>query len=115
MLAGLSATVVLPLLMVLKATMGRVLQLDLPKMLTGMEGSPDLDGAGAKQADLRAAFIAREGQQMFPLAEAPEIDAADLIGFAETLLPAAVDEAATAIPSMAVDSSRVGRGSSFPG
>jgi len=115
MLAGLSATVVLPLLMVLKATMSRVLQLDLPKMLTGMEGSPDLDGAGAKQADLRAAFIAREGQQMFPLAETPEVDTADLLGFAEKLFPAPAKDAATAITAMAVDSSRRGRDSSVLG
>jgi len=47
------------------------------------------DVAGAKWAGLRAAFIAREGQQMFPLAETPEVDAADLLGFAEKLFPAA--------------------------
>ena len=46
------------------------------------------DVAGAKWAGLRAAFIAREGQQMFPLAETPEVDAADLLGFAERLFPA---------------------------
>ncbi|MEP7056595.1 MAG: haloacid dehalogenase type II [Caldimonas sp.] len=46
------------------------------------------DVAGAKWAGLRAAFIAREGQQMFPLAEAPDVDAADLLGFAEKLFPA---------------------------
>ena len=43
------------------------------------------DVAGAKWAGLRAAFIAREGQQMFPLAATPEVDAADLLGFAEKL------------------------------
>lgn len=46
------------------------------------------DVAGAKWAGLRAAFIAREGQQMFPLAEVPDIDADDLLGFAEKLIPA---------------------------
>ncbi len=46
------------------------------------------DVAGAKWAGLQAAFIAREGQQMFPLAETPEIDAPDLLGFAEKLFPA---------------------------
>ena len=55
------------------------------------------DVAGAKWAGLRAAFIAREGQQMFPLAETPEVDAADLLGFAEKLFPAPANEAATAI------------------
>jgi 2-haloacid dehalogenase len=45
------------------------------------------DVAGAKWAGLRAAFIAREGQQMFPLAEAPDVDAADLLGFTEKLFP----------------------------
>ena len=43
------------------------------------------DVAGAKWAGLRTAFIAREGQQIFPLAETPEVDAADLLGFAEKL------------------------------
>ena len=42
MLAGLVATIVLSLLMVLKATMGLMPQLDLPKMLAGMMGSPDM-------------------------------------------------------------------------
>ncbi len=41
------------------------------------------DVAGAKWAGLRTAFIGREGQQKFPLAETPDIDAADLLGFAE--------------------------------
>jgi len=41
MLAGLVATIVLSLLMVLKAMMGLLPQLDLPKMLAGMMGSPD--------------------------------------------------------------------------
>lgn len=40
------------------------------------------DVAGAAWAGLRTAFIAREGQQKFPLAEAPEIDVADLAGLA---------------------------------
>jgi len=42
MLAGLAATVVLSLLMVLKAMIGLTPQLDLPKMLAGMMGSPDM-------------------------------------------------------------------------
>ena len=42
MLAGLVATIVLSLLMVLKAMMGLMPQLDLPKMLAGMMGSPDM-------------------------------------------------------------------------
>ncbi len=42
LLAGLAATVVLSLLMVLKAMMGVMPQLDLPKMLAGMVGSPDM-------------------------------------------------------------------------
>jgi len=42
MLAGLAATIVLSLLMVLKAMMGLMPQLDLPKMLAGMMGSPDM-------------------------------------------------------------------------
>jgi len=41
-LAGLAATIVLSLLMVLKAMMGLMPQLDLPKMLAGMMGSPDM-------------------------------------------------------------------------
>lgn len=43
------------------------------------------DVAGAKWAGLRTAFIAREGQQMFPLADPPDIDTADLLGLAEHL------------------------------
>jgi len=42
LLAGLAATVVLSLLMVMKAMMGVMPQLDLPKMLAGMMGSPDM-------------------------------------------------------------------------
>ncbi|MEO5881752.1 MAG: DUF6789 family protein [Caldimonas sp.] len=42
MLAGLVATMVLSVLMVLKAIMGLMPQLDLPKMLAGMMGSPDM-------------------------------------------------------------------------
>lgn len=42
MLAGLAATIVLSLLMVLKAMIGLMPQLDLPKMLAGMMGSPDM-------------------------------------------------------------------------
>ncbi len=42
LLAGLAATIVLSLLMVLKAMMGIMPQLNLPKMLAGMAGSPDM-------------------------------------------------------------------------
>jgi 2-haloacid dehalogenase len=49
------------------------------------------DVAGAKWAGLRAAFIAREGQQMFPLAETPELDTPDLLAFSEKLFPAPGD------------------------
>jgi len=73
------------------------------------------DVAGARWAGLRTAFIAREGQQMFPLAETPEVDTADLLGFAEKLFPAPAKDAATAIAAMAVDSSRRGRDSSVLG
>ncbi|MEO6897543.1 MAG: DUF6789 family protein [Caldimonas sp.] len=41
MLAGLIATLVLSALMVLKTMMGLMPQLDLPKMIAGMMGSPD--------------------------------------------------------------------------
>ena len=73
------------------------------------------DVAGAKWAGLRAAFIARPGQQMFPLAETPEIDAADLIGFAEKLITGSANEVETATASLAVNSSRRERDGSFPG
>lgn len=43
------------------------------------------DVAGAQWAGLRSAFIARAGQQKFPLAEPPEIDVADLLSLAEKL------------------------------
>jgi len=43
------------------------------------------DVAGAQWAGMRSAFIAREGQQKFPLAEPPEIDVADLSTLAEKL------------------------------
>lgn len=43
------------------------------------------DVAGAAWAGLRTAFIAREGQQKFPLAPAPEIDVADLEALASQL------------------------------
>jgi len=46
LLAGLVATIVLSLLMVLKAMMGLMPQLDLPKMLAGMMGSPDMPIVG---------------------------------------------------------------------
>jgi hypothetical protein len=73
------------------------------------------DVAGAKWTGLRAAFIAREGQQMYPPAETPEVDAADLLGFAEKLFPAPAHEAATAITTMAVSSPLHGRDRSIPG
>lgn len=41
LVAGLSATIVLSLLMVMKAKMGIMPQLDLPKMIAGMMGAPD--------------------------------------------------------------------------
>jgi len=41
MLAGLAATIVLSLLMVMKATMGLMPQFDMPAMLAGAMGSPD--------------------------------------------------------------------------
>lgn len=40
-LAGLAATVVLSVLMVVKAMMGIMPALDLPKMIAGMMGSPN--------------------------------------------------------------------------
>ncbi|MBA3623176.1 MAG: haloacid dehalogenase type II [Methylibium sp.] len=43
------------------------------------------DVAGAKWAGLQAAFIAREAQQKFPLAELPDIDVADLAALADAL------------------------------
>lgn len=44
------------------------------------------DVAGAKWAGLRTAFVARGGQQMFPLADPPDIVAADLEDIADALL-----------------------------
>jgi uncharacterized membrane protein YagU involved in acid resistance len=46
MLAGLAATVVLSLLMVMKAMMGLMPQLDIAKMLAGTTGSPDMPFIG---------------------------------------------------------------------
>lgn len=43
------------------------------------------DVAGAQWAGMRSAFVAREGQQKFPLAEPPEIDVPDLVALARTL------------------------------
>jgi 2-haloacid dehalogenase len=43
------------------------------------------DVAGAKWAGMATAFIAREGQQKFPLAPEPDADASDLLGLAEAL------------------------------
>ncbi len=45
------------------------------------------DVAGAKWAGLQAAFIARKGQQIFPLAVTPDVVTADLLGFVEKLFP----------------------------
>ena len=60
------------------------------------------DIAGAQWAGLRAAFIAREGQQMFPLAEKPDVDAADLLSFAEKLISTSASKLATPGPAKAV-------------
>jgi hypothetical protein len=46
---------------------------------------------------------------MFPLAEKPEFDAADLLGFAEKRFPTPANEAATAVTKLAVGSWRRGR------
>jgi len=46
LLAGLVATVVLSVLMVAKAMMGIMPELDIPKMLAGMVGSPDMPAIG---------------------------------------------------------------------
>ena len=43
------------------------------------------DVAGAKWAGLRTAFIAREEQQKFPLAPAPDVDVPDLEAFANRI------------------------------
>lgn len=43
------------------------------------------DIAGAKWAGLRAAFIARSGQQMFSLADPPDIDVVDFLALADAL------------------------------
>lgn len=43
------------------------------------------DVAGAKWAGMQTAFIAREGQQKFPLAPAPELEVADLLALANKL------------------------------
>lgn len=43
------------------------------------------DVAGAKWAGMRAAFIAREGQQKFPLAPEPDLDLGDLTALADEL------------------------------
>ena len=45
------------------------------------------DVAGARWAGMQAAFIARAGQQMFPLAPQPEIDVADLEALAGEISP----------------------------
>lgn len=41
MVAGLFATIVLSLLMLMKGAMGIMPQLDLPRMIAGMMGTPD--------------------------------------------------------------------------
>lgn len=43
------------------------------------------DVAGARWAGLRTAFIARPGQQLFPLAEAPDLDCSDLAALCDRL------------------------------
>ena len=43
------------------------------------------DVAGAKWAGMRAAFIAREGQQKFPLSPEPDVDVSDLGALADAL------------------------------
>lgn len=43
------------------------------------------DVAGARWAGLQAAFVARSGQQMFPLAERPDVDVADFSALADAL------------------------------
>ncbi len=43
------------------------------------------DVAGANWAGLRSAFVARPGQQKFPLADAPDIDVADFAALADAL------------------------------
>lgn len=43
------------------------------------------DVAGAQWAGMRTAFIGRPGQQKFPLAPEPEMEAADLLALAELL------------------------------
>lgn len=43
------------------------------------------DVAGAGWAGMRCAFVAREGQQQFPLAQAPELDVPDLEALARRL------------------------------
>jgi 2-haloacid dehalogenase len=43
------------------------------------------DVAGAKWAGMQTAFIAREGQQKFPIAPAPDLDVPDLEGLAAAL------------------------------
>jgi len=46
LLAGFAATVVLSILMVMKAMMGFMPELDLPKMIAAMMGSPDTPAIG---------------------------------------------------------------------
>lgn len=46
MVAGLVATVVLSLLMVMKGAMGLMPELDLPRMIAGMMGMPDAPAVG---------------------------------------------------------------------
>lgn len=44
------------------------------------------DVAGAKWAGLQTAFVARQQQQLFPLADEPDLDVADLQALAEALV-----------------------------
>lgn len=43
------------------------------------------DVAGASWAGMQTAFIARPGQQIFPLALPPDIETLDLVGLADAL------------------------------
>lgn len=44
------------------------------------------DIAGAEKAGLRTAFIAREGQSLYPLATKPDYEATDILGLANLLI-----------------------------
>ena len=63
MLAGLVATIVLSVLMVLNAMMGLMPQLDIAKMIAGTMGSPDM-GVGARSRGRRARPYADFGSRL---------------------------------------------------